>query len=337
MAETQIQDEFHEKMAAAGVKALWERTVHNPREPLSEPPRAWRWAEIEPLLDMAVSATSMDAAERRVLSLANPDLDTPGGASVTTNLNAGIQVLLPGETARVHRHTANALRFVLEGGNGTTTVDGKVCPMNKGDLILTPGGTWHEHTHAGDSRIVWLDSLDVPFHRSMHTQFFDPGPAGNFPPLPPDAAYHNGGLVPQAGPGMQALAYSPQFRFAWEDVCATLEAMEPAEDGSKTLRYANPATGGPAMNIFDLYMIELAAGEATVPFRTTANGFCLVVEGEGQSTVGEQIIEWGPYDVFTMPHWNRYSHKATGAGAKLFMGTDREILRRLELLREERG
>jgi hypothetical protein len=28
---------------------------------------------------------------------------------------------------------------------------------------------------------------------------------------------------------------------------------------------------------------------------------------------------------------------ATGAGAKLFMGTDREILRRLELLREERG
>jgi gentisate 1,2-dioxygenase len=37
-----------------------------------------------------------------------------------------------------------------------------------------------------------------------------------------------------------------------------------------------------------------------------------------------------------MPHWNRYSHKAAGGGAKLFMGTDREILRRLELLREER-
>jgi len=331
------QDEFHTGMEAAGVKALWERTSHNPREPVSEPSRAWRWTEIEPLLDHAVAATGMEAAERRVLSLWNPDLDNPAGNNVTTNLNCGIQVLMPGETARVHRHTANALRFVLEGGDGTTTVDGKICPMNKGDLIITPGGTWHEHTHQGDSRIVWLDLLDVPFHRAMHTQFFDPGPAGNFPPLPNDDAYQHGGLLPQAGPGVTMPAYSPQFRYTWEDVCTTLAAMQPANDGSKMLRYINPATGGPAMNIFDVYMVELAANEATIPFRSTANAFCLVIEGEGQSTIGEEVINWGRYDVFTLPHWNRYSHTAGRYGAKLFVGTDREILKRLNLLREERN
>jgi gentisate 1,2-dioxygenase len=132
-------------------------------------------------------------------------------------------------------------------------------------------------------------------------------------------------------------AYSPQFRYAWEDVCTMLAAMQPANDGSKTLRYINPATGGPAMNIFDVYMVELAANEATIPFRSTANAFCLVIEGEGQSTIGEEVINWGRYDVFTLPHWNRYSHTAGRYGAKLFVGTDREILKRLNLLREERN
>jgi len=331
------EDDFHRLMADAGVKPLWERTVHNPREPQSEPARAWRWTEIEPLLDMAVDATDMEVAERRVLSLHNPDLANPSGNCVTTNLNVGIQVLMPGETARVHRHTANALRFVLEGGDGTTTVDGKPCPMNKGDLIVTPGGTWHEHTHSGDARIVWMDALDVPFHRAMHTQFFDSGPAGNFPALPPDAAYAHGGLVPQSGPGVVAPRYSPQFRYGWEDVCAALDAMQAAEDGSKTLRYVDPATGGPAMNIFDVYMVELAGGETTVPFRTTANAFCLVVDGTGESSIGDDRIRWARYDIFTLPHWNRYTHRADENGAKLFFATDREIMRRLDLLREERG
>lgn len=84
------------------------------------------------MLDQAVAATGMEAAERRELSLWNPNLYNPAGNNVTTNLNCSIQVLMPGETARVHRHTANALRFVLEGDDGTTTVDGKICPMNEG-------------------------------------------------------------------------------------------------------------------------------------------------------------------------------------------------------------
>ena len=40
-------------------------------------------------------------------------------------LAANIQILLPGEKARPHRHTMNALRFVLEGSGAATIVDGK--------------------------------------------------------------------------------------------------------------------------------------------------------------------------------------------------------------------
>jgi gentisate 1,2-dioxygenase len=56
----------------------------------------------------------------------------------------------------------NALRFVIEGKGASTIVDGKDCPMEEGDLVITPGWTWHEHVHRGDAPIIWLDALDAP-------------------------------------------------------------------------------------------------------------------------------------------------------------------------------
>jgi gentisate 1,2-dioxygenase len=328
-------DEFHAMMRQVGVEALWERHGLNSREPVSEAPHHWKWTAVEPLIDRAVQATSMDSAERRVLSFANPDLDNRRGARVTTNLNCGLQVLMPGESARPHRHSANALRFVLEGSGARTIVDGKDCPMHLHDLILTPGWSWHEHTHEGEGRVVWLDALDVPFHRSLDSHFFEPGPTHDVPALPADSAYGGGGVVPQSPPGAAAPGYSPLFRYPWADVEAAFAAMPAADDGARKVRYTNPATGGAAMGLLDCFAIALPKGRATMPYRTTANAFCLVVEGEGVSTVGEAKIAWSRHDVFTLPHWNWISHKAASDDARLFMVTDREILRRLDLLREE--
>jgi gentisate 1,2-dioxygenase len=67
--------------------------------------------------------------------------------------------------------------------------------------------------------------------------------------------------------------------------------------------------------------------------RATFNAICLVVSGEGRSTVGEQTFEWAQHDVFTVPHWTWASHESDGAD--LFVVTDRAIYERLELLREE--
>ena len=61
---------------------------------------------------------------------------------------------------------------------------------------------------------------------------------------------------------------------------------------------------------------------------------CLVVAGDGRSTVGDQRFEWSRHDVFTIPHWTWASHEARG-NADLFVVTDRAIYERLDLLREE--
>ncbi len=145
------EDDFHAAMRRASVCALWERPGR-PDTPV-EIAHVWPWQTMEPLIDAAVGATGMENAERRVLVLNNPALEALGRYGASKTLSVNLQVLMPGERARPHRHTMAALRFVLDGGGAVTVVDGKACPMERGDMILTPGWTWHEHVHEGDQRL----------------------------------------------------------------------------------------------------------------------------------------------------------------------------------------
>ena len=85
----------------------------------------------------------------------------------TPSIYMGMQLILPGETAPNHRHTPNAVRIIVEGEGAYTTVNGEPCKMERGDLILTPSGMWHEHHHEGKDPIVWLDILDLPLIYSL--------------------------------------------------------------------------------------------------------------------------------------------------------------------------
>jgi gentisate 1,2-dioxygenase len=323
--------DFHAAIAQASVLALWEREGRHNFPP--EPPHIWRWPTLSPLLDAAVAATNMQNAERRVLMLHNPAYANTEREGATTNLSVNLQILMPGEKARPHRHSMNALRFSLEGDGVTTIVEGKPCPMVRGDLILTPGWTRHEHVHEGKTRSVWVDALDVPIHRYLDNAVFEPGPAHDMVALPPDGAFMGAGLAPDAA--LTALPYSPMFRYAWATAVEVLNALPAAADGSRRLRYTNPVNGGAIMSTIDCYLLGLEKGRATAPYRTNSNAVCVVVEGEGATTLGEETIRWAENDVFTLPHGYWISHTAAAVGAKLFQITDREILRRLDLLRDE--
>ncbi len=65
-----------------------------------------------------------DAAKRRTVQLVNPSLTNKKATSRT--LQMSIQLVKPGERAECHRHTAAALRFIVEGdGTGYTNVEGE--------------------------------------------------------------------------------------------------------------------------------------------------------------------------------------------------------------------
>jgi gentisate 1,2-dioxygenase len=325
-------DAIRQAWRDAHVTPLWETTAHKVAD---NTPRAyhWKWQVLRPLIDDAIAVTSMENAERRVLALTNPD--AVGGRNTTTNLNGCLQVLMPGESARPHRHTANALRFVLEGCGAVTVVDGKSCPMTEGDLIITPGMSWHEHSHGGSAPIVWFDALDVPLHNYLGTAVFEPGPPEHYPKSADDAAFAVPNIVPEL-PDRER-SYSPVFRYPRSASLEALRTAPLAKDGSHRIRYVNPLTGGAIMSLIDCQMARLDAGAETVPYRSTSNALAVVVEGCGSSRVGQQTFEWQPRDIFSLPHGNWVTHRAAGDSATLFVVSDREVLRRLDLLVEEYG
>ena len=71
-------------------------------------------------------------------------LENPGAARQVAHhqsLYAGLQLILPGEIAGAHRHTASAIRFILDGDGAYTQVDGEKTIMEPGDFVLTPNWT----------------------------------------------------------------------------------------------------------------------------------------------------------------------------------------------------
>jgi gentisate 1,2-dioxygenase len=325
-------------MAEQGLAALWK--VYDKlvtKEPAGAvPSHIWRWRDLAPLVEMAAASVTGHDADHRVLVLTNPHLQ--GRFASVTNIVGAVQCVLPGERTSPHRHTPAAVRIVFEGRGGGTFVDGQRCDMYDGDLIVTPNWTWHCHDNDSQARAVWLDILDVPMVKAFDNIFGDKGPPADYPvnlSTLPDPLFAAGGLLPVTD--RPAVPYTTRFRYPWRDVVAVLASLPQAADGTRMMRYANPADGGPVTPTLDAYVIELAPGRASTKVRSSAGTLAVVVEGSGESTIGAVTQRWQTHDVFTLPEWQWVSHKAEGGPARLILITDREVRRRLGLLREERG
>ena len=90
------------------------------------------------------------------------------------------------------------------------------------------------------------------------------------------------------------------------------------------------------MPLMDCRLMRIAKGQPTAAIRSNANGACFIVSGHGRSRVGDEVYDWAAHDVITMPGHNVVSHECLSEDATLFFASDREVLRRLDLLVEER-
>ena len=80
-------------------------------------PHRWSYAQAKGALDAAGRLINTELAERRNLILQNP------GESYATSrtIVAAYQMIMPGEKARSHRHTPNALRLIIDAEPGAYT------------------------------------------------------------------------------------------------------------------------------------------------------------------------------------------------------------------------
>jgi gentisate 1,2-dioxygenase len=317
-------------------RPLWERTQRmGPGTPAV--PTIWRYKDLRPQLLRAVDLITAKEAERRVFMLENPGL--PGTGYITTSLYCGLQVIKPGEIAPAHRHSPNALRFIIEGQGAYTTVEGERVVMQPGDFVLTPGWTWHDHGHLGDAPVIWLDALDNPFG-----QFFGAIFRENYPDDAQAPSLSEGDAAARYGSNLMPVEYktgrvsSPLLVYPYDRTREALLRLARSgplhpSHGIK-MRYANPLDGGyvyPTIAVFIQYLPKGFSGQT---YRSTDGTAFNVVEGRGTAHIGDQSFDFEPHDVFVAPAWTPY-HLTTTEDCVLFALSDRAAQEKLGFWREE--
>jgi gentisate 1,2-dioxygenase len=297
----------------------------------------WKWTDLEPLLERLGRQLALEpGGSRRTLRLHNPGL----AYGTTPTFWASIQVILPGEIAGNHRHTANAFRFVMKGDGATTTVNGERYPMNQGDLVLTPGMSWHDHEYHGDTPMIWLDVLDISLMKSMHATFFESSAqVQQAVDEIPDSSWrrYGSGLMspPRAvPPGGNPLLVYP--RAMAEGALEQASGLAPDPFDDVILEYRNPVDGGPAMTTMGMRLQKLRGGVHTHARRHTGSKLYYVVRGQGTTIVDGQPYEWSAGDFLAIKPWAWHEHKtAPGGDALLFQVNDIPAMRALGYWFEE--
>lgn len=339
--ETSERADFYSRTQANDLSPLWlviSNLVKAQPSPAAVPHR-WRYQDVKPFILEALDLVTAEEAERRVLTLQNPGL--PGQYKVGETLFCGFQAIKPGEIAPAHRHTQSALRFIVEGKNAYTAVDGERTMMLPGDFVITPTWTWHDHANIGDEPMIWVDGLDTPMINSVNGGFREElGHMQHEITKPDDSS------VIEFGSGMAPADYTPtrpgtpMINYPYARAKAMLDSMRSHRQADvchgHMLKYLNPLDGGWAMPTLATNMRLIPQGMTTRPYQCTATTVFIVVEGEGVSRIGGVEMDWKEHDVFVAPAWAVQEHEAR-RDSVIFSYSDRAVQEKLNVWREDRA
>jgi gentisate 1,2-dioxygenase len=330
---------FNELIHKYHLYGLWEQ--EDGVEPVPFPKtQAFMWpaAVLDPLVEQSGHAVPV-GNERRAMQLFNPGF---GGRFATTpTLVGAVQVLLPGETARAHRHTASAIRFITKGSGAYTRVNGERLYMNEGDLVLTPNWTWHDHSNDSDAPVVWMDGLDVPLVRYLDAWFFELFPERVAPdqvaPGISASFYGEGNLKPTWVEDTRN--HSPLMLYSWSQTWRALSGLR-GETGDPcegiALEFTNPLTGGPVIPTMSCVVQLLRPGEHLRAQRHTGSAVYYAFRGDGTTIIDGQAFNWTEGSYIALPPWAMYEHvNASTEDAILFSIRDTPLIKATGLYRHE--
>lgn len=333
-------DRFHADLAADGLQPLWHIMKRiAAREPSrGGDPIHWTWPQLRSHAMRAGELITAAEAERRVLVLENPAF--PGEGRATNSLYAGVQLILPGEVAPSHRHTASALRLIIEGSGAYTAVDGERVIMSPGDFIVTPSNAFHDHGNDTNAPVLWLDGLDVFVVNLLNAPFGEEHPQNRQPITRP-----TGYSLERVGNGLLPYGFtrdeprSPMFWWPYSRTRDSLHALRSAErvDSSLGFRmdFIDPTTGRSPIKTLTASMSLFPAYFQGQPYRCTSGAVMGVVEGTGTVRVGDRSWTVNPHDVFVVPSWNWHSFE-TSEDLVIFSFSDEVLQRHLGFWRDER-
>ncbi len=341
--EAQLQ-ELYGELESYQMDALWRpRPGERGRDGAGAPydPHLWKWKPMRAFMERAGHLVQTGPeAERRVIILANPSLAPARGA--THSLTANLQMVIPGDVAPAHRHTATAIRFVIEGHGAATIVDGEPVLMNPGDLVLTPAWSWHGHLNEADCPVFWMDGLDSPLigslRASLQERYGEELQAPTKEPGDSVDRYGSGSLRPVwAAPTSPA---SPLLLYPWakaEEALQRLARVDASPFDDVAMEYTNPLTGGHVLPTMGCWIQMLRPGAHTRAHRHMSSVAYHVFRGSGETIIDGVRFDWEQGDFIALPPraWHEHVNASASEPAILFSINDAPVYEALNLQREE--
>ena len=341
-----------------GLSEYWtdREIIENPAYRSIAVPFVWHWKDMYPLLAKASGIVPMAEAYRRALLFTNPGLAPKPW--ITTTIYGGCSWYNPGESAEVHKHPPSASRFALSGDGGWTAVDGEKCMMKRGDLILTPNGSWHNHGNDGTEPVIWVDILDLPLVENlqnswvMEYEYFEGEGKQRSKRTtqsitrPDDYSvkvYSSGGIKPTFIDHQRADGTgSPMYVYRWSDTYEALNRLReftPDPCDGICVEFIDPISGKSVVPTMSFGVHLFKAGFLPDFQRKTASTVYCVISGKGRTEIdGGKSLEWEENDIFVVPSGSWYRHVNTDSvnDLLLYAVSDEPTLQKLELLQKFR-
>lgn len=336
-------EQLNRDMQRNSLTPLWQiETNLMSRQPRPKTlPWLWKWSNLYDIAERAGSLVPIErGGDRRAIALSNPGLQ--GQPFATPTLWAAVQWLNGHEVAPAHRHTAQAVRFIINGSGSWSTVEGDRVFLERGDLVLTPPWLWHDHGSKSDERAIWMDGLDIPLNNYLDASFFEPyqGEAQVVTQALNGTVLKYG--VGQLRPAWEkkSVDYPPMFTYKWADTERALNNLALVDNSPYddiALEYTNPHTGGPVMPAFSCWIQMLRPGIKTKAHRQVGSSVYHVFEGSGETIIDRVSYRWEKGDFFVIPGWAWHEHYNLSQDnrAILFSLHDTPLLVAMNKYREE--
>ena len=232
------------------------------------------------------------------------------GAAMRTN-DAASHELDPGARTTPHRHSWDAILFVVE-GSGWSEIGGQRVDWKPWDALHLPAWTWHRHGNDGEKTARFVSFSSEPLLASLNMAFVEEATNGadfaQRPAAPParsgDDAYSK--RVARLTKLHEELA-GARIHTAYDDI-----TLRNTPRGSRTAFLVDESIGYKTSGL-TAAMFQLAPGQAQTKHRHPGEAFLYVIEGRGNSYIdiepeGGREYEWQAGDIINVDHFLWHEH-----------------------------
>jgi gentisate 1,2-dioxygenase len=236
------------------------------------------------------------------------------------------QILMPGERTQCHRNMRSETRLVWQAPEEAIFVcEHEAYPMERGDVVISPAWTFHDHWNKGAKPAIWIDGYDNGYNPNVNIN----------ERLPDDQPYEE--IKKPAAYGERTLGLArpivnempfplPPMRYRWPDTYSALTALKEAGEGDPyegiLVMLASPVDGGPTLPTIAWQAQLLAGKQKTLPHRHNSTTFYFAFEGSGALIIENERLEYGKGDIFAVPAWQWHHHENTNTDDTILFSID---------------